>query len=256
MYALAAIVLAVIVMTLVWAWQLRTQNAGIVDAWWSYNFGLIALLYFLLTPNGGWVLVVSTTMAVIWSVRLGTYLFIRSSGHDKEDQRYADLREEYGANAALRMWLFFFYQALSNVFLSLPFLLIAIHPAATLSWHVAVGVVVWLIALFGESAADQQLKRFKANLDNKGKVCRVGLWKYSRHPNYFFEWLIWMGFALMALGVPYGWLAWICPVVMYFLLNRVTGIPLLEKQQVKSKGQAYKDYQATTSAFFPWFPTS
>lgn len=253
--ALYALALASLVMTLVWYRQVFTKNAGIVDGWWSYNFGLITLLYFFLASGDFTRKLIILIPVLIWSLRLGTHLLIRNTSHTEEDTRYAKLRKEYGSNANLRMWLFFFYQAISNVILTVPFLVICIDPSPEFSVLVWMGLAVWVIAVIGESTADQQLKKFKKDPANKGKVCQTGLWKYSRHPNYFFEWLIWVGYALIALDSPYGYLGLLCPAIMYILLNNVTGIPMLEELAVKSKGQLYIQYQKTTSAFFPWFKT-
>jgi len=116
------------------------------------------------------------------------------------------------------------------------------------------GVCLWCTALAGETVADAQLSAFKRIAANQGQVCDVGLWRCSRHPNYFFEWLVWVAYFLFALGSPLGWLAAIGPASILYLLLRVTGIPLTEEQSIRSKGDAYRRYQATTSAFAPWFP--
>lgn len=251
--ALYAFALAAGVMTLVWYRQVFTKNAGIVDGWWSYNFGLITLLYFFLATGDFTRKLAILIPVLIWSFRLGTHLLIRNTSHLEEDSRYAKLRKEYGKRENLRMWVFFLYQAISNVILSIPFLIISVDPSATLSPVVWIGLGIWLVAVLGETIADQQLKDFKKNPANKGQVCQTGLWNYSRHPNYFFEWLTWVAFALIALDSPYGYIALLCPAIMYILLNNVTGIPMLEELAVKSKGQAYVQYQKTTSPFFPWF---
>jgi steroid 5-alpha reductase family enzyme len=115
-------------------------------------------------------------------------------------------------------------------------------------------IALWTVALIGEAIADAQLERFKAQPSNRGRTCRIGLWRYSRHPNYFFEWLIWVAYALFALASPYGWIAIACPLVMLYLLFRVTGIPATEAQALRTRGEDYRQYQAATSAFVPWFP--
>ena len=117
-------------------------------------------------------------------------------------------------------------------------------------------MVIWLIAVGGESVADWQLKQFRGNPANKGKICQQGLWCYSRHPNYFFEWLVWVSFFVFALGAPWGWTSVFCPALMLFFLLRVTGIPMTEELSVRSKGEAYRQYQRTTSPFVPWFKTA
>ena len=251
--SLYALALACTCMTLVWWRQVFTKNAGIVDGWWSYNFGFIAILYAALGQGDLTHKLIILIPVLIWSFRLGTHLLVRNTSHVEEDTRYRKLRQEYGAHENFRMWLFFQYQAVSNVLLSVPFLFVCLDESNTIPLLVWIGLIIWAIAIVGESAADQQLKKFKRDSTNKGKVCQDGLWKYTRHPNYFFEWLIWVGYALIAWSSPYGYLGLICPVIMYLLLNKVTGIPMLESLAVASKGAAYRQYQATTSAFFPWF---
>jgi steroid 5-alpha reductase family enzyme len=108
--------------------------------------------------------------------------------------------------------------------------------------------------MLGESVADAQLNRFRANPANKGKTCRVGLWNFSRHPNYFCEWLVWVGYFVYALGSPGGWMAVYAPALMYLFLTRVTGIKATEEHALRSRGEDYRQYQRTTNAFFPWFP--
>lgn len=248
--------LMVVIMTLVWWRQTYTRNAGIVDAWWSYNFGLLAILYFVMGNGEFWHAFFFTLIIVIWSARLGTHLLLRNTRHPAEDSRYRKLREEYGTREKFLMWRFFMYQAISNVLLSIPFLLATRITETNFSNWFYAGVIMAIVALVGETIADHQLKVFKQNPANAGKVCQSGLWNYSRHPNYFFEWLIWVSFALMAMDAPYGGLGWLSPMIMYYILNYVTGIPMLEELAVKTKGDSYRHYQQTTSAFIPWFKKS
>ncbi len=117
-----------------------------------------------------------------------------------------------------------------------------------------VGLLIFIASVTGEAIADAQLRRFKSSSLNRGKVCQVGLWRYSRHPNYFFEWMIWCGIALMAVQAPMGLFALGCPILMLLLLLFVTGVAPSEAQSLKSRGEAYRTYQRTTSKFVPWFP--
>ena len=250
---LFALVLSSIVMTLVWWRQLYTKNAGIVDGWWAYLFGMITIMYVIITPGITTREMILVIMVGTWSIRLGTHLLIRNTSHTDEDIRYKKLRDEYGHRQKYLMWRFFMYQAFSNVLLSAPFLIISLDTSSHVSILSWISVGVWFVAIIGESVADHQLRTFKKNPMNKSKVCRVGLWNYSRHPNYFFEWLIWVSFAMLAIASPFGWIAMYCPLLIFLLLNKVTGIPMLEELAIKSKGSAYIEYQQTTSAFFPWF---
>lgn len=233
----------------------RMDNYGIVDIAWSYAFGALALFYAAAAP--GWLprRLLIATLAVLWSLRLGTHLYIRVIGHHpEEDGRYQEMRKRWAANFAGKMFIFFQQQAVSVVILGLPFLLIARNPAPQFHPIEIAGAVLWLIALLGESTADAQLKAFKKNPSNKGRVCDIGLWSLSRHPNYFFEWCIWVAYFVFACASPWGWTSILCPAAMLYLLLRVTGIPMTEEQSIRSRGDAYRAYQRRVSAFIPWFP--
>ena len=233
----------------------RYDNYGVVDVAWAYAFGLLALFY--AATASGWPVrrALIASLALIWSLRLGTHLAIRVIGHHPvEDGRYLQLRKDWAANFVSKMFWFFQMQAASVVLLGAAFIVAALNPAPSLHPLEIAGAVLWLIAISGEALADAQLAAFKRNPANKGQVCAVGLWRTSRHPNYFFEWLIWVGFFVFALGSPWGWVAILGPVSILYLLLRVTGIPMTEEQSLRSRGDAYRRYQATTSAFIPWFP--
>jgi|GEM_PF-16870 len=260
-----ALVFVLIEMTATWFVARKLRNNGIVDIVWSFGFGPLAILALFLTPR----LAVSShaqirweaiaALVLIWSLRLGTHLLVRvRSHHPHEDVRYAKLREEWGAATDRKMFGFFQLQGVLQVVLSLPIFLVHLDSTGTadcfgLGLTGFVGSALWLTGLLGESLADRQLARFRADPANKGKVCQAGLWNYSRHPNYFFEWLVWVGYAVFALGSPWGWLGLIAPALMLHFLLNVTGIPMTEELSLKSKGDAYRDYQRTTSAFVPWF---
>lgn len=235
----------------------RIDNYGVVDVVWSGAFAPLAIAYALTAPGAPFRRLTVALLASAWSLRLASHLCQRvARAHPEEDGRYQQLRKEWKGNFARKMAGFFQMQGVSVVILSIPFLLAVRNPSPT--WHPLeiAGVALWLISLLGESLADAQLAGFKKNPANRGKVCDLGLWRYSRHPNYFFEWLIWVAFALFALASPWGALAVICPVIMYYLLTRVTGIRYTEEQLARSKGAPYRDYQRRTSAFFPWPPKS
>jgi steroid 5-alpha reductase family enzyme len=151
------------------------------------------------------------------------------------------------------MFWFFQSQAVACAVFAVP-LLLALLNERPLGWLDALAVVIWLAAVTGETLADRQLARFRHDQRNRGRVCRSGLWAWSRHPNYFFEWLHWWSYVCLAWGAPWGWLAVIGPAVMLYLLLRLTGIPPTEAQAVRSRGEAYREYQRTTSAFIPWPP--
>ena len=231
------------------------DNYGIVDIAWSYAFAALAWHYALLAP--GWPVrkALLAAMVALWSLRLGTHLHRRVMGHHPvEDGRYVQLRKDWADNFAPKMFGFFQLQAASVVLLGGAFLVASLNPAPQLHPLEIAGAALWLLALVGEAVADWQLAVFKRDAASTGKVCTAGLWRYSRHPNYFFEWLVWVAYFVFALASPHGWVAVIGPASILFLLLRVTGIPLTEEQAIRSKGDAYRLYQQTTSAFVPWFP--
>lgn len=243
------------VMSLIWLGQLKNKNAGLVDVAWAFSFPLLAILYNLYTEGYELRKHIITALVLVWGLRLGIYLFQRN-WNAPEDGRYAQLRKEWGAKANVKMFLFFQFQAVLAVLLSIPFLLISLNKMPAISLLEIVGIGIWVIGFLGESIADAQLKRFKKRPENKGKVCDAGLWFYSRHPNYFFEWVIWVAYFIFALASPFGWLSIISPLLMLHFLINVTGIPATEEQILKSKGEQYRKYQKTTSGFIPWFKES
>lgn len=246
--------LMAVVMLLLWLWQRRTGDAGIVDVGWSAGLGLLALLYAALQP-GWWprrALVAALVCA--WAFRLAGYLLRDRIGQANEDSRYAVLRRQWGDRAQLYFFLLFQSQALLDVLLSLAFLPALVHPRPEFTWRAVAGVLVWLAAVGGEWVADRQLARFRADPTNQGKVCRHGLWRYSRHPNYFFEWVHWWTYVVLAFSLPGFPLTFIGPALMLFFLLKVTGVPPAEASSLRSRGEAYREYQRTTNKFFPWVP--
>lgn len=241
-------------MLILWIVHLPMKNAAIVDAGWAGGLVILAVLYAAAGqgyPPRAWQM---ASMASVWGLRLALYLvFTRVIGHPEEG-RYRELRRQWRTNIPLKFLGFFEFQALLCVLLSGPFLLAAINPVPTLSPVEYAGAALWLIAICGEIAADWQLSRFKSNPANKGKLCDIGLWNYSRHPNYFFESMIWFAYALFALASPWGWIGLLSPALILYFLLKVTGIPATEAQALRSKGDAYRRYQQTTSMFVPWFP--
>lgn len=233
----------------------RIQNYGVVDVAWSFAFGVLAGFYSV--AGSGWAprRILVAAMAIGWSARLGFHLAIRvARHHPEEDGRYRQLRIEWKAHFAAKMAGFFQIQAASVVLLGAAFLLVAQNPRPEFHPLEFVGAALWLLAIAGEATADAQLAAFKRGPANRGQVCAVGLWRWSRHPNYFFEWLIWVAFFVFALPSPLGWLSIVGPASILWLLLRVTGIPMTEEQSIRSRGDAYRRYQQTTSAFVPLPP--
>ncbi len=236
-----------------WAMSVKLRNYGLLDVAWSYGVAILAPMYALAGLGYAPRKWLATAIGVAWSLRLGTYLLLRViRHHPTEDVRYERLRERWQGPGMF--FVFFELQAIIVVIFSLPFLFASFNAAPTLGPLEIAGLLLALFSLCGEMLADRQMKAFKDSPTNEGKVCQAGLWRYSRHPNYFFEALVWGGFFLFTLGSPHGWWTLSCPLLMLFFLLRVTGIPLTEEYAVKSKGEAYREYQRTTSAFIPWFP--
>ncbi len=240
----------VAMMFALWLLHLAISNAAVVDVGWAAGIGVLALLYTALGPGDPMRRAVLAVLGGIWSLRLTLHLAHRVAG-EPEDGRYREIRERWRTHLRAKFFVFFLGQGLLDVLLATPFLLAAQNPDPRLSLFEIGGATLWVVALAGETIADNQLRAFKANPTNKGRVCQIGLWSWSRHPNYFFEWLIWCAFALFAAGSPLGWLSIVCPALMLYFLLRVTGIPATEAHALKSRGAEYAEYQRTTSAFVP-----
>ena len=246
---------AFVVMALLWVWHLRLKNAAIVDVGWTALVGGLSVFYAIRAVDTmpGRRLAVGAMLGS-WGARLTVMLLYgRVFGHP-EDGRYANLRQRKGDRTNL--WLFWFFQAqaIAAIVFSLPALLAVLNPSETFSPIELAAAGLWIVAFSGESTADRQLLHFKMNPENHGRTCRTGLWRYSRHPNYFFEWLMWVAYALFASAAPYGWIAFVCPVAMLLLLLKVTGIPPTEAQALRTRGDDYRAYQRSTSVFIPWRP--
>ena len=250
---LIAAAIAATAFTAVFALCVARENYGLLDVAWSYGVAVLAPFYAVGAAAPGARTWIMTAVGAAWSLRLGTHILRRVLAHHPvEDPRYATLRARWPGR--FRFWLFFQLQAALAVVFSLPFLLVARDQSG--AWHVTdiVGLAIAAMAITGEATADAQLDAFKRDRSNRGRVCDVGLWRYSRHPNYFFEWAFWCGIALAAFSAPWGWVALACPALMLHFLLRVTGIPLAEAQSLASRGDAYRAYQRATSAFIPLPP--
>ncbi len=261
MSAITSIIVASIVlsamMAAAWAVQIPTKQSGWADCFWSFAIGIGGLIVSLFVAGDGpmerqWLV---AAMVAFWSMRLGFHILARTAGATYEDPRYADLRREWGSKFQLRLFLFLQIQALCGIGLVVTVFAAAHRPGPAFAITDGIGLALLAISVIGEGIADRQLRAFAADKSNHGKVCDKGLWAWSRHPNYFFEWLGWVAYPVIAIsfmgGWWQGWLALIGPVLMYWLLVHVSGIPPLEKHMLKSRGDAFKAYMARTSAFFP-----
>lgn len=241
-------------MLVLWLLQVFRRDASVVDVGWAYAVGGLVLYFAASTEGDGVRRGVVACLGSVWAFRLGTYLLLNRVLGKPEDGRYQALRNRWGTKAHAGFFLFFQAQALLAVVFASPMLLAMADDTPFGTLADGLGVAIWLTALVGEAIADGQLARFRANPVNRGHVCQVGLWRYSRHPNYFFEWLHWWAYPLLALGSPWVFITLVPLVLMLFFLFKVTGIPYTEKQALKSRGEAYRQYQQTTSVFFPWPP--
>jgi steroid 5-alpha reductase family enzyme len=234
-----------------WQWQRRRRNAGIVDVLWAASLGGSAVLLAALGAGAPGPRILLGVLGGAWGIRLALHLWSRVRSQS-EDGRYRALRSHWKDDPW--RWLGFFQlQALSVAIFALPFLAVAVNSRPRAGW-LAAGVAVWLAGVLGETTADAQLARFRADPRSQGRTCRAGLWRYSRHPNYFFEWLHWFAYVALAAGSPVWGLSWLGPVLMFLFLRYASGIPWTEAQALRTRGDDYRDYQRTTPMLFPWFP--
>lgn len=237
-----------------WLWQRRHRNAGIVDVIWAAGLGVAACLMAATGSGAHLPRIALAVLGAAWALRLAIHL-ARRVRSEAEDGRYRQLRAHWQDSQA-KFLGFFLGQALLVVMFALPFMAVAANPSnAGWPWLV-VACVVWLGSVLGESVADRQLAAFRAQPANRGKTCQQGMWRYSRHPNYFFEWLHWFTYVALAVGSPIAWLAWSGPLLMYVFLRWISGVPFTEAQALRTRGDAYRDYQRRTPMLFPWFPAS
>lgn len=246
--------LCALIMVATWLVQCKTKNAGIVDVVWAWTIVTPAITFVLggITASNFLPLLLALTLLVLWAYRLSSHLHHR---YDPaiEDARYAALRNEWGDQADRKMLSFYFAQAMGSLLLVLPIGVIAYapHPNIALAL-IASAAILFSISL--ETLSDLQLRAFKAQPDSKGRLCDQGLWAWSRHPNYFFEWTIWVGFGiwgLLAGSFPISLLALIAPVMMYHFLVNVTGVKPTDEHLAKSRPEAFAAYAARVPAFFP-----
>ncbi|MCU1397925.1 MAG: hypothetical protein JWN62_1034 [Acidimicrobiales bacterium] len=248
---LAAAIAIAALMIVTWVISLALKNASIVDIVWGLGFVLVAWTVRLSTDQGDskrqWLLLALTT---IWGLRLAVHLFVRNHGAG-EDYRYRAMRKHYGPRYGLiSLGTVFALQGVLMFVVSLPVQLGQADPTPKVGVIAIVGVAVWLIGMFFETVGDLQLAAFKRDPANKGKVMNVGLWRYTRHPNYFGDACVWWGIGLVAAETGAGAWGLIGSALMTYLLRRVSGVTLLERSLVKRR-EGYTDYVATTSPFVP-----
>ena len=250
---IASAVLAAALMVTLWLVSLPLKNASIVDIAWGPGFAIIAWANYAIASNPTTRAQVVCVLTTAWAARLAFHIGKRNVGHG-EDYRYRSMREKYGRNFPLvSLFIVFLLQAALMWTISLPVQAV-LAPAAVmpLGWIDAAGVALWAIGYVFEAIADAQLAAFKRDPANTGRVMDTGLWRYSRHPNYFGEFLLWWGFGVIALATG-AWWALIGPATITFLLLKVSGVTLLEST-ITERRPGYREYIERTSAFLPWPP--
>jgi steroid 5-alpha reductase family enzyme len=260
-YLQALLMIAValsVLMALAWVVQQRSGNSGWVDTIWTFSLGFVGAGSALWPiadqpPNARQWLVAA--LVAIWSVRLGSHIAVRTAGIT-DDPRYAAFAKEWGVDSPRKMFIFLQNQGLGSIPLVFAIFVASRFPSEALRLQDYFGALILFAGIAGEALADKQLKTFRLNPANKGKVCDIGLWRWSRHPNYFFEWFGWLAYPVIALSMNYPWsvATLLAPLFMYWILRHVTGVPPLEEQMLKSRGDSYRAYQASTSVFFPLPP--
>lgn len=256
----AAAAFLVVVMSLAWLVQRLTGQGGWADAFWSLGTGAAGVGLALLPigeegPSARQSLV--AVLIGLWGLRLGLHI-VRRAASETEDPRYAALRQTWGDQHQIKLFGFLMLQAGAASLLLFSILIAAHRPGESLTLQDGFAAAVFLCAVFGEGLADRQLAAFKADPAHRSQVCDRGLWAWSRHPNYFFEWLGWCAWPLFAIDLsgdwPWGWLALTAPAYIYWLLTKVSGLPMLEAHMRRSRAEAWEAYAARTSPFFPRAP--
>ena len=245
--------LASALLFILWCIQVKTNNASYVDVGWTISIVLTAVVLAIMLKGNALRDVLCLGMIGLWGGRLSVHLVKRIKHEAHEDKRYQRMRQDWGGNLNQKFFFFFQFQAVLAVLLAVVFIAPMRNTTSAITIVEVLAVIIWIIGFWGESIADHQLKQFKANSANRGKTCDIGLWYCSRHPNYFFEWLMWVAYFIFALGSVGGVWGIASPVIMLILLLKVSGVPLAEAQALLSKGDNYRRYQESTSMFIPWF---
>lgn len=245
MIIIGVFIFIILHMTLFWGVYRWLKNPSVVDVGWASVLTCSGWIYWYY-GRLSWVSTLTCLLLLAWGLRLGGYLYLTRIGKGHQDKRYTKLSEGWKMAKSLGFFINFQVQGFLALFISLSFYFIS--QRTFLVWFDCIGMGLIIAGLIGESLADYQLQWFKRF--GTEPVCRIGLWQYMRHPNYFFDWLTWTGFAVIATSAPWGWFAWISPLLLYWIMVYVTG-PMTESGSLASRGQAYRDYQSTTNLFFP-----
>lgn len=246
------------VMAAAFVFQRAVKNSGWIDVFWTFGTGVAGIAAALMPFQGApaarqWL---AAALVAVWAARLGGYIAVRVARSEHEDARYARMRGEWGDAYQRRLFAFIMPQAAITALLCLSIQAAAHRGAAGLDLRDALGAAILAIAIGGEALADAQLVRCRKNNTGKGTICQDGLWAWSRHPNYFFEWFGWLAWPVIALDLsrPQSLATLIAPAAMYVVLRHLTGVRPLEASMLASRGEAFRAYQRRTSAFFPLPP--
>ncbi len=251
--ALLALAAVVVFAVTGWLLSLARKDVSIVDSLWSLMFLVSLGTYLYFAGTWGWRTGLMVGLASIWALRLSAHITWRGWG-EPEDHRYQEIRANNQPNFKYKsLYIVFGLQAFLAWIISMP-MLASVSQSAPLGWFDFIGISLWLVGMFFETVADAQLERFKRNPDNRGKVLRSGLWRYTRHPNYFGEFVLQWGFFFIAISAGGAWTIF-APLLISFLLLRVSGVRLMEKDMA-SRRPEYRDYVESTNAFFPGRPRS
>lgn len=243
-----------LVASLVYWIALKVRLMAVVDLLWTAGLGIAAVAYALVADTGHARTFFVVTIVALWSFRLSYHLFRDRVLKGHEDPRYQNLANYWGARSGRNFYFLFLAQIVFVAVFLIPVTVAANNFVGGGRLADVLGLLIALGALCGEAVADRQLAEFRADASNRTGVCRRGLWRYSRHPNYFFEWLHWWAYVAFAWGAANWWVSLLGPAAMYLFLRYLTGIPHAERSSLKSRGEAYREYQLTTNAFFPWKP--
>ena len=247
------------IMAVAWQVQRTTGHTGWIYVYWTFGTGIVAALGSVAPlradhPSSARQILVAV-LIVVWSLRLGGHILLRTR-EVGDDPRYRDLIMEWGAKANLRMFLQLQAQAAVGLIMATSVTLAANNTRPYLGFQDFLGLALLVGALAGEAISDLQLRRFRSDPGNRGRICEAGLWSLSRHPNYFFEWLSWLAYPLIAIDLsganPLGWMALLAPACMYWVLVHVSGIPPLEAHMLRSRGEPFRALQGRTRAFVPF----
>lgn len=255
MLVIIAAICMFLFMSTIWLIAVKLDNYSIVDIIWGITFIITTTVVLVYTGLYNVVSLTIAALVLIWGLRLSIYLFSRNAGKP-EDYRYQDMRKKWGNKVKQTAFVrVFMLQGTVSLLFSLGiFLGISQSDTILAMWPVYLGVIVWVVGFLFESIGDAQLRAFIQKPENKGKVITTGLWKYTRHPNYFGEATQWFGISIIACAVPFGWISFISPLLLTFFLLKISGVPLLEKKNAKKPG--YEEYAAKTSVFVPMPPTN